>query len=261
MDRRLIIKNLTIQTASLLAFPQVLSSSDHTDQSRSREESDLERMTRMFKEKNPLTWLFTGDSITQGAKHTMGMRSFPEIFGERVRWEMGRFNDTVINTGISGNTSQDILNGFENRVAKYNPDVVFLMIGTNDATTGKNISPDQFSNNLILLTDRIRAIGSIPVLISPNRIILNQAPQRSRLEEFVNQMRRVVDTKNLVFVDIWNVWDGELQVKFKGKVNDKLLNDALHPNGNGHKEIAIAIFKALSIFDPLSPTCISAPVD
>jgi hypothetical protein len=34
-----------------------------------------------------------------------------------------------------------------------------------------------------------------------------------------------------------------------------LLNDPLHPNGQGHKEIAFALFKELSIFDEKMPTC------
>ena len=46
--------------------------------------------------------MFTGDSITHGALHTMGWRSYPEHFAERVRWELGRMRDIVINTGISG---------------------------------------------------------------------------------------------------------------------------------------------------------------
>ena len=38
--------------------------------------------------KQQWTWVFYGDSITHGAAHTHGWRSFPEIFQERVRWEL-----------------------------------------------------------------------------------------------------------------------------------------------------------------------------
>ncbi len=261
MSRRLFIKRLTIQFAGLFAFPQILKSANQILPNRDVGEDDLNTITRLLHGEKPLTWLFTGDSITHGAKHTHGMRSFPEIFAERVRWEMKRVQDTVINTGISGNTSQDILDGFDTRVARFTPDVVFLMIGTNDAATGKNISPGQYGNNLTILVERIRATGSIPVLISPNRIITEQAPQRSRLEEYVNLMREVVSAQNVVFIDVWEIWGDELQDKYNGEANDRLLNDALHPNGYGHQEIAIAIFRELSIFDPLSPTCVAAPAD
>ena len=60
---------------------------------------------------DPWCWLFYGDSITHGAAHTHGWRSFPEIFAERVRWEIHHMHDVVINTGISGNTSAAFATG------------------------------------------------------------------------------------------------------------------------------------------------------
>jgi lysophospholipase L1-like esterase len=59
----------------------------------------------MLKNKNkPITWVFVGDSITHGARHTNGWRSYSEHFAERMRWEMKRYTDTVINTGITNDT-------------------------------------------------------------------------------------------------------------------------------------------------------------
>src|SRR5580704_17629260 len=59
--------------------------------------------------KEPVAWVFTGDSITHGALHTKGWRSYPEHFAERVRWEMKRMRDIVINTGISGDKTDGLL--------------------------------------------------------------------------------------------------------------------------------------------------------
>src|SRR5690606_6142179 len=79
-------------------------------------EKDKELVSQLLKDKKPLNWLFTGDSITQGAKHTHGYRSYPDIFAERIRWELGRVRDIIINTGISGNTTQTIIDDFDWRV-------------------------------------------------------------------------------------------------------------------------------------------------
>jgi len=49
-----------------------------------------------------LTWVITGDSITHGAWFTKGARSYPEHLAERVRGELLRFRDIIINTGVSG---------------------------------------------------------------------------------------------------------------------------------------------------------------
>ena len=43
------------------------------------------------------------------------------------------FNEyNIVNSGISGNTTKDILNDLDNRVYRYNPSKVVLLIGIND---------------------------------------------------------------------------------------------------------------------------------
>lgn len=105
---------------------------------------------------DPVNWIFTGNSITQGAKHTHGMRPYSEIFTERIRWEMQRANDIVINTAISGHKTLNLINDFDTRITQFNPKVVVLMIGTNDAAQDRNITIENFGNNLIEIIDRIR---------------------------------------------------------------------------------------------------------
>jgi len=49
----------------------------------------------------PMTWVATGDSITQGVLHPHGARGRVEHVHERVRWQLDRLTDVVINTGVS----------------------------------------------------------------------------------------------------------------------------------------------------------------
>lgn len=215
----------------------------------------MKKIKSLFYQKKPVVWVFTGNSITQGAKHTHGMRSFPEIFAERIRWEMQRTSDFVINTGVSGSTTLQILNDFDKRVAQFDPKVVILMIGTNDAAKDRNITLKQFGHNLTDLIQQIRKIGAVPILLSPNTIIIEKSMERERLGEYAAKMKEVAVQEDVIFVDNWNIWSTDLQIKYNGRVFKELLNDPLHPNGLGHQEIAVALFKELSIFDPNAPTC------
>ena len=216
---------------------------------------DKMRVKTIIESSEPINWVFTGNSITQGAKHTHGMRPYSEIFAERIRWEMQRAYDFVINTAISGHTTQNLINDFDKRIASFNPKVVVLMIGTNDAAQDRNISIENFGNNLIQLIDQIRNTGAIPIIMSPNIIITEKNPERNRLHLYVEKMREITKKKNVIYVDNWSNWSIELQQKYKDEVFKKLMNDPLHPNGFGHQEIAMALFKELSIFDSAAPTC------
>ncbi|MBX3239175.1 MAG: SGNH/GDSL hydrolase family protein [Chitinophagaceae bacterium] len=209
---------------------------------------DLKKIKSLLEQDNPAIWLFTGDSITQGAKHTNGYRCYPEIFSERVRWEMRRKRDVVINTGISGDTTGNIIKDFQQRVQQFNPDVVSLMIGTNDCAY-TSITPKSFEENLGKLIDQIRALEIIPVLHTPNVILLKEDPVRNRLPEFVASIRGVAKKKELILVDHWQLWSE------KGEHITAWLDDPVHPNFKGHSEIAKLLFTVLDIFDVNAFTC------
>src|SRR4051794_7915004 len=84
----------------------------------------------------PVTWVFLGDSITQGVAHTRGRRGYVEHFAERVRGELGRRGDAVVNSGVSAATTEDLLPEFHWRAGRFAPDVVFVMFGAHDILAG-----------------------------------------------------------------------------------------------------------------------------
>src|SRR3954465_1714944 len=102
----------------------------------SQSSAGFDSIQRLLQGEHPLTWVFTGDSITHGALHTMGWRSYVEHFAERVRFELKRSRDIVVNTGISGNRMTNLLADAEWRVHRFQPQVVSLMMGMNDCVSG-----------------------------------------------------------------------------------------------------------------------------
>jgi lysophospholipase L1-like esterase len=213
---------------------------------------DPAKIKSIFESTASAVWLFTGNSITQGAQHTHGLRSYPEVFAERIRWEMRRGTDVVINTAISGHTSQNILDDFQQRVARFQPDVVVLMVGTNDAG---RLTIQQFEDNLMRLIEKIREINAVPVLLTPTPIITEKDQSRKDLEKYVIKVREITEKNQVILLDNWTIWNTELQEKYNGEALSALLDDPLHPNGLGHQEIAISLFKAFSIFDANAPSC------
>lgn len=212
-------------------------------------EKDLLHIATALAAKQPaLKWLFTGDSVTQGVKHTGGLRSFSEIFTERVRWEMGRLRDIVVNTAVSGQNSTDVLGDFDWRVGQFAPNVVFIMLATNDCAATRPLAITEFESNLTRLVVQVRKLGGIPVLQTPNTIRSAESPERANLPQYVEAVRAVARQSDTILVDHWAYWTAR-------QPTELWMNDRLHPNGNGHLEMARLIFKTLRMFDANAFTC------
>ncbi|MFJ2088749.1 GDSL-type esterase/lipase family protein [Streptomyces sp. NPDC087901] len=242
----------TIERAAV--WDRVLSETELVAQSPRPDLADLGRISTILNSNTPATWVITGDSITHGALHTNGWRSYPEHWTERVRWELGKpkNRDFVIDSGVSGATSAELVAQFGERVTSFAPKVVSVMIGTNDiATSGLGL--DTYRANLVSLVRSVRALpGSpVPVLQSPNPVDPAKWPGRVNLSQYARVMGEVAAQESAVFVDHYNDWlDGN-----GGQVPLTLLNDGLHPNERGHHRIALKMIKDLRIFDASSRVC------
>ena len=206
---------------------------------------DLARLHRLLESPRPITWVFTGDSVTQGAKWTGDSRPYPAIFAERVRWELHRSRDIVINTAISGNRAQDILDDFNWRVAHLHPDVVSLMIGMNDSIGGSQ-KEQAFAADLAKLVRRIRALGAIPILHTTNTTLYDR--DRVDLPQYNAIIRSVAASWHVILVDNWSYWQ---QNRTPANLAEWLGNP-IHPNGLGHIQITRQLLETLGIFDPAS---------
>ena len=220
--------------------------------------SDLRRLAAALTESAPLNWVITGDSITHGLVHTQGGRSYPEHLHELIRGELERVRDVVLNTAISGNRIVDLLDDWDRRVASWRPDVVTLMIGTNDASDGGPrpvISPTEFAASLREFVARVRTLGAIPVLQTPPAVDVPNAPERARIGEFADAVRQVASTEDVILVDQY----ARFADIGAGGVPWGLMNDPFHPNTVGHAALALELATALGI-RPATPRARTFPL-
>jgi acyl-CoA thioesterase I len=210
---------------------------------------DDARLHRLLAGSDPVTWVFVGDSITEGVVHTHGRRSFVEHFAERTRGELGRVGDVVINTGISGDHTEDVLAGFADRVARFHPDVVVVLLGTNDSVEGSS-GRAGFADRLAEIVRRVRDLGAVPVLQTPPPVDTAAASERADLPAYADLVRRVAREHDVMLVDHYAHW----LAAGNGTAPARWLDDPIHPNGRGHLEMAGRIFDRLGILDPHSPT-------
>ena len=212
--------------------------------------SDLHYLKRLLRSQHGLTWVFAGDSISMGACHTHGGRSYCELIAERMRWELGRQLDVIINTSVASDTSRALLHNLPHRVLRFPADVALIMVGLNDALQSQT-ELSEFHDNLEQIVHVLRDHEILAVLQTPNRVARQEHEQQ--LKPFVDTIHELATHYGLACIDHWNHWS--TAAANKDELQSWLDSDGVHPNRRGHKEMAKHICSQFDIFDSGSPSC------
>jgi lysophospholipase L1-like esterase len=142
-----------------------------------------------------------------------------------------------------------VLEHFDWKIGQFAPKVVFIMLGMNDCSTDRDISPAQFAENLQRIVDRVRETpDSIPVLQTTCEVIAPMAGSRGEnLPVYMDVVRSVAARNDLPVIDHYKYWQERLAVT--PHVLNYWLSDPFHPNSWGHQVFAELIYKELGIFD------------
>lgn len=191
------------------------------------------------------TWLFAGDSITQGVLHTRGERCWVELFAEEIRGSRGRLLDIVVNTGVSAWTTRDVLDEFDHLIGRWQPTVVGIALGTNDASRdpSKYVPLDRFHTNLTELVTRSADLGARVVVQTPALVTPSAREMRPDVPAYAAACREVAAQTGSVLVDHEARWLAE----FGDADPVGWLDDPIHPNAEGHRQMAALLLDRLGL--------------
>jgi lysophospholipase L1-like esterase len=174
-----------------------------------------------------------GDSLTGGTEYPNDL------------WMMLGSNYSVGNFGVGGSTVslsswKPYLNEAAFQKAKeFHPNIVVIMLGTNDANP--YISPNEagFVQDYIALVDSFKALSTKPKinLVLPPPIFSNQTGANPRYfaENIIPNIKAVANQTDLQLIDVYSA----LMSK------SDLFADGVHPNAEGAKLIAQEIYQAI----------------
>ena len=178
-----------------------------------------------------------GDSITDGYGVSRG---FVSLLALKISAANPGLDLATINTGMSGDTSQGGLYRLGRDVIDHRPDLVTINFGVNDAFSG--ISPEQLSDNLRDMVSRIQDIGCDRILLLSCEVIPEDWAEQQVLP-YWETMRAVAEEVGCVYADVHGRWIEELRA---GRPeSDLIISGDLHPNEEGHRVIAEAVFEAM----------------
>lgn len=168
----------------------------------------------------------------------------------------------VLNKGIGGNNSNDLLRRVNKDVLQEKPDLVVLMVGSNDMINSqKLINFSLFKDNYQQLINQIKSTGAKLVLMSPPPVDtgyiykrhdrkLYTEPLDYKLDSLNKLVRQMAKTNDVHFVDLYSLF------KAKGspnrEVSSLILNqqnfgkeDGTHPTKQGYQLIAETVYNYL----------------
>ncbi len=188
------------------------------------------------KDEKPITWVFLGDSITHGGYHTFGQRDYVQLFAERVRQQLWRTADAIINMAVGGYRVPNVLGELEHRCFRFQPDVVAVALGVNDSVSGMD-AIGKFEEDYFALVEKLRKGTSAHIFLQTlSPVPEGSRPDLSAYPAYVDVIRRVAAETGLPLCDHYRVWED--YTKKTGRTLYYLLSDPVHPNGFGCRLIA-----------------------
>lgn len=168
--------------------------------------------------------LALGDSLT--APHGVAPKeAWPALLAERTGW-------TVINAGISGDTSAGALDRLPALLEEHAPTLVLVSLGGNDML--RRLPQEQTVANLSRMLVMVKAHGAKAVLLAtPKPSLAGAVFNNLAAADFYEHVAR--DNKVPLIEDA--LPDVLSKTELKG--------DQLHPNAAGHALLAKKIFSAL----------------
>lgn len=150
----------------------------------------------------------------------------------------------IVNSGINGNKTEDIIDNIKNRVYAYNPSKIFLLIGVNDIlydNSSANKIVDQIDSIVLAINDKLPNTKIYIESIYPvndkwndgrNDGALNASEANVRIKETNKLLKEYCKNNNLKYI---NVYPSLLDDN--NSLNLDYTNDGLHPNDNGYEVI------------------------
>ncbi|GGL15993.1 SGNH/GDSL hydrolase family protein [Deinococcus radiotolerans] len=190
-----------------------------------------ERIWATVQEGGNATIIAFGDSITQGFLGSSGQISatpWPSVLQGLLRGVYGA-GITVVNKGVGGNRTTELLNRFGADVLDLAPQAVIIAIGTNDQVgngNGPRVPPAQFTENVEYMVTELTRRGIAVALATPVPFLTNEAGTRGALA-YGQLLRGIAERYNCPLLDSGQLYQPTSEGR--GRRLAQSLPDNVHP--------------------------------
>ncbi|MCF2443161.1 SGNH/GDSL hydrolase family protein [Dyadobacter sp. CY345] len=203
------------------------------------------------KEETGYTFLFQGDSITDGNRtrnsdwnHVMG-HGFAYLIASRLWFDHPEKKFQFFNRGVSGNKITDLAQRWQMDTIDLKPDLINILVGVNDTEAAvkgsKENTTDQFESDYrkLLQTTKeklpnVQLVLCIPFLFPVGRVKDKPEVYEKELRPRQEIVRKLAKEFNAIEIDFQSEFDKAL----KKAAADYWIWDGIHPMPAGHELMA-----------------------
>lgn len=195
-----------------------------------------------------VTIVCLGDSNTDNTGFTAGSKQWPELLHTALKMHYANIRVRVYNAGVSGDAVPEALARYERDVARLQPDLVIVCLGSNDSD---RVSDADFRTGMNSLLDRINALPAACLLRTPTPV-LEKRPQGHRiwtgdqpLVDKVLILRELARERALPLHDTFAQWHA-LEATGAWSIG-AWMDDEVHTNAAGHRLVASQVGRFLGV--------------
>lgn len=221
---------------------------EYLDQSPTGTTQGMQQIRGWLHQQQPRVWMFLGDETTAWLRHN-GQSGYAEMFRHRLRWELRRFPDLIVNAGVKNASIDELWKIARQGLMQCHPDVAFILPGKSDAQKASS-EPHRYAEKIRELTDFLRQNGTEPVLQTclpmESLFDMNSDDPMRQLSDLI---REVAVVNNVPLIDHAEFWQEQaVQHNWIDLPNQTITQE-------GQSVLALLFFAELDIFDRSSELC------
>ena len=194
--------------------------------------------------------VFFGDSITDADRDRQNPNDlgdgYVKIAASKLRPLYPDCPPEIINRGVGGDRTEQLLKRVKGDVVEEQPEVVVMEVGINDVwsrfTGGPVVTPEEFRNNYAALVDTIKGTGAKLLLLQPYLLkVMDKQRLRPVLNEFNKIICEIAAREKVTLIALDEIFTGVTQ----DIAASQFAADGIHPTHRGCRYIADLVIKEL----------------
>ncbi|MBL4885743.1 MAG: SGNH/GDSL hydrolase family protein, partial [Planctomycetaceae bacterium] len=248
-EKRPVNSDRTVSTGSVSAQHSTGNSlKKYLDNSPTVTTQGMQKIRGWLHDQQPRVWMFLGDETTAWLRHS-GQPGFAEMFRHRLRWELRRLPDLIVNAGVQNASINELWKIGQQGLMQCRPDVAFILPGKSDCIQASK-EPHRYAEKLKELAEFLRQNGTEPVFQTPplinSRIDSNDDASLALLCDLI---REVAVVNHIPLIDHAEFWQEQA-------IQKDWIDSPKHTiTQAGQSVLALLFFAELDIFDRSSELC------